>query len=142
MKSREQGVALVEFALVLPIMLMMTCIATEFGRAYYQYNTITKSVRQAVRYLTVRPPGVDIDKAKNIAVFGNPSGTGDPLAPGLSVAYVSIPDRATVGANPAITTVSVKVSGYTFVPMVSNVFGLAFSKIPFNTIQATMRAPS
>jgi Flp pilus assembly protein TadG len=142
MKRQQQGVAVVEFALVLPMMLMMTCIATEFGRAYYQYNTITKSVREAVRYLTVRAPGVDIDKAKNIVVYGNAAGTGAPLAPGLSVSNVNIPARGTTGSYPTISTVSVVVTGYTFVPMVTNAFGLAFKNITFGPIRATMRSQS
>lgn len=142
MKRRQQGVALVEFALVLPILLMMTCIVTEFGRAYYQYNTITKSVREAARYLSVRAPGVDIDKAKNIVVYGNPSGTGTPLVPGLSISNVSIPDWGTAGSYPTFNTVSVVVTNYTFVPMVTNAFGLAFKNITFGPIHATMRSPT
>lgn len=142
MKRRQRGTALVEFALALPLILMMTCLATEFGRAYYQYNTITKSVREAVRYLSVRAPNVDIDKAKNIVVYGNPAGTGTPLAPGLSITNVSIPDRGTAGSYPTFSTVSVMVTGYTFVPMVTNTFGLTFSNITFGPISATMRSPT
>ena len=142
MKRQQRGAALVEFALVLPLMLMMTCLVTEFGRAYYQYNTITKSVREAVRYLSVRAANVDIDKAKNIAVYGNPAGTGTPLAPGLSITNVSIPDRGTAGSYPTFSTVSVVVTDYTFVPMVTNTFGLTFSNITFGPISATMRSPT
>ena len=44
MKKKENGTALVEFALVLPLLLILTFITTEFSRALYQYNTLTKSV--------------------------------------------------------------------------------------------------
>ena len=52
MKRRQKGVAIVEFALILPFLLLLTFITTEFGRAIWEYNTLTKSVRDAARYLS------------------------------------------------------------------------------------------
>jgi Flp pilus assembly protein TadG len=138
----QRGVALVEFALVLPLVLVMTCVTTELGRAYYQYNTITKSVREAARYLSVRTAGVDEINAKNIVVYGNPDAVGSPIVAGLTLANVSIPPRGTVGSYPILNTVTVTVSGYTFIPMVSSVFGFNLNNIAFGAIQATMRSPS
>ena len=37
--QRQRGVALVEFALILPLLLVLTFITTEFGRALYEYQT-------------------------------------------------------------------------------------------------------
>ena len=56
MKSmcNQRGAALIELAFVLPVLLIMTFIVTEFGRAIYQYDTLTKSVRDATRYLTIQ----------------------------------------------------------------------------------------
>ena len=141
-RKGQQGVALVEFALVLPMVLILTFMTAELGRAYYQYDTITKAVREAARYLSVRAAGVDEDKAKNIVVYGNPDGTGSPVIKGLTLANVSVPARALAGAYPRINTLTVTVSGYTFVPMVSKVFGFAFPKITFGPIHATMRSPT
>ena len=56
MKRRQKGVAIVEFALVLPFLLLLTFITTEFGRAIWEYNTLTKSVRDAARYLSIQTP--------------------------------------------------------------------------------------
>ena len=140
--KRQQGVALVEFALLLPFMLTMVFMVTEIGRAYYQYNTIDKSVREAARYLSVRAPNVDVDKARNIVVYGNPAGRGTPLAMGLSLSNVAVPTWGTTGNYPALNTVTIGVTGYSYVPLVSNVFGRAFNIITFGPIQATMRSPS
>jgi hypothetical protein len=123
-------------------MTTMIFMVTEIGRAYYQYNTIAKSVREAARYLSVRAPNVDVDKARNIVVYGNPNGTGKPLALGLSLSNVPVPTWGTTGAYPALSTVTISVTGYRYVPLVSNVFGRAFSTITFGPIQATMRSPS
>jgi len=144
-KSRQHGTALVELALILPLLLLLSFITTEFGRAMYQYNTIAKSVRDAARYLSVQQPGTNIDKAKNLVVYGNTAGTGTPLAIGLEVAKVIIPAAQAAGSNPVINTVTVTVSGYKFRPLFQSVFGLAFSNangdIPYSDISATMRAP-
>jgi len=140
--KRQQGSALVEFALLLPFMLVLTFTVTEIGRAYYQYNTIAKSVREAARYLSVRAPNVDVDKARNIVVYGNPNGTGTALARGLNLSYVPSPTWSTTGSYPAMNTVTISVTGYKYVPLVSSVFGLAFQTLTFGPIQATMRSPS
>ena len=140
--KREQGVALVEFALTRPMLLFLILITTEFGRAYYQYQTITKSVREAARYLSVRSPGVDTAKAKNIVVYGNPGGTGTPVLPGLTLSNVPDPTWGTIGSYPAINIVTIKVSGYTFLPLVAGVSWVSFKGIIFSPIQATMRSPT
>jgi Flp pilus assembly protein TadG len=36
MKSAQRGSAIVEFALLLPLLLLLTMTTTEFGRAIYQ----------------------------------------------------------------------------------------------------------
>ncbi|NIA55176.1 pilus assembly protein [Massilia sp. TW-1] len=140
--KHQKGIALVEFALILPMFVMLLFLTTEFGRAYYQYDTITKSVRQAARYLSVRAQGKDIANAKNIIVYGNPTGTGSPLVPGLTLSNVPDPVWNTAGSYPVMNTVTVSVTGFTFVPLAGNVFGMSLNNIVFGTIQATMRSPS
>lgn len=140
--KRQQGVAVVEFALLLPFMLILIFTVTEIGRAYYQYNAIAKSVREGVRYLSVRPKNIDVDKARNIVVYGNANGTGSPIALGLSLANVPAPTWGTTGSYPDMNTVTIGVTGYTYVPLVSSVFGVVFNNITFGPIQATMRSPS
>jgi len=142
MKRRERGVALTEFALTLPMLLMIMLPILEFGRAYYQYDTLAKSVRQAARYLSVRSPGIDVDKARNIVVYGNPAGTGSPLVPGLSLSNVPTPTYGTTGTYPVLNTVTVTVTGFTFVPLVKGVSWIAFDNITFGPIQATLRSPT
>jgi Flp pilus assembly protein TadG len=141
-KNRQKGVALVEFALVLPLLLILTFITTEYGRALYQYNTITKSVRDAARYLSIQSPNTHVAEAKNLAVYGNLAGAGTPLAIGLDTGQVQIAWPAPTGAAPVINTVTIRVSGYTFSPMFTNAFGLNFSNILYGDISATMRSPT
>lgn len=141
MKNRHKGTALVEFALVLPLLLILTLITTEFGRAMYQYNTLTKSVGDAVRYLSTQTPGSHTAEARNMIVYGNLAGTGSPQAPGLSLSNVPVPTWQATSTNPVINTVTVQVTGYTFVPMIPSIFSISFGSIPFTPISATMRSP-
>ncbi|HEX2531971.1 MAG TPA: TadE/TadG family type IV pilus assembly protein [Burkholderiaceae bacterium] len=141
MKKKQHGVALIELALILPLLLLLTFIATEFGRAMYQYNTIAKSVRDAARYLSIQTPGTHTTEARNLVVYGNLAGTGTPLAIGLDLAQVPLPTWQTAGATPLINTVTVRVAGYTFNPLFGSVFGVNFGSITYSDISATMRAP-
>jgi Flp pilus assembly protein TadG len=138
--KRQKGVAIVEFALAVPLMLIMSFITTEFGRAVYQYNTLAKSVRDAARYLSIQTPGTHQAEAANLIVYGNTAGTGRPLAVGLNTSHVAAPVWSTAGSTPTINTVTVGVTGYTFSPMVATAFGLPFATITFSDIRATMRS--
>ena len=102
MKTRQNGAALVEFALILPLLLLLTFITTEFGRAMYQYNTLTKSVRDAARYLSIQTPGTHMTEASNLIVYGNVAGTGAPLALGLALTNVPNPTWQAAGTNPVM----------------------------------------
>ena len=147
MRSKQNGVALVELALIIPLLLLLTFITTEFGRAMFEYNAVTKATRDAVRYLSFQTPGTKITEARNLMVYGNLAGTGTPLARGLTLTNVPAGSCCiwqTAGTNPVVNTVTVRVSSYTFRPLFSSVLGIAFGdangNIVFSNITATMRA--
>ena len=140
---KQCGVALVEFALILPLLLILTFVTTEYSRALFQYNILTKSVRDAARYLSVYNPG-DTTKfpiAKNLVVYGNPAGSGSPLVIGLTTSLVPNPVWQTAGTAPVINTVTIRVTGYTFRPLFASAFGVSFGNLAYADISATMRAP-
>lgn len=147
-RERQWGGALIEFALILPFLLLLAFITTEYGRALYQYNTLTKSVRDAVRFLSIKEPGTLTAEAKNIVVYGNVTNTGTPLTFGLSLDKVKTPTWQLSGADPVINTVTVTIAGcgtsappcYKFVPIFSGAFGVNFGEINYADISATMRA--
>ncbi len=147
--SLQRGVALVEFALILPLLILLALIATEFGRALYQYNTLAKSVRDAARYLSVQAPGTRIAEARNLVVYGSVTATGAPLALGLTTALVPDPTWQLAGSSPVINTVTVRIAGcassgspcYRFTPLISSMFGVSLGEVDFADISATMRAP-
>src|SRR5437762_4286803 len=119
MKTRQKGVALVELAITLSLLLAITFAVTEFGRAIYTYNTLAKSTRDAARYLSTQAAGNASARttATNLAVYGTPtiSGSPAPLVSGLNTSMVSICDASIPacttnkfqGSNPAINTMTV-----------------------------------
>jgi Flp pilus assembly protein TadG len=99
-RSRSKGVAIVEFIIVMPICLILIMATAEFGRAFMQYNTLTKSVRDGVRYVAsnalmgstgvVSINGTVQTQARNLVVYGNTAGTGTAILPGLNTGAVVV----------------------------------------------------
>lgn len=98
-RTTEKGLAIVEAAITLPFILMLLMATSEIGRAIYQYNAVVKSVRDAARFLA--EPGTtstgvlaiseaQTATAKNLTVFGNPAGSGEPIVPGLATGDVTV----------------------------------------------------
>lgn len=52
--QRERGSAVVEFALVVPLLLVMVFGIAEFGRAYHISATLTGAARQGVRVMALQ----------------------------------------------------------------------------------------
>lgn len=145
----QSGVALVEFALVLPVLLVLTVATTEIGRALYEYNTVAKAVRAAARYMSMQDPADTSAPpiARTLVQFGRPAPNDGaaPLAPGwlnsTNAPVTTIAWRID-GVDPVVNYVSVEVTGYTFTPMVARLFGLQIGGaggIVFPSISASMR---
>lgn len=146
--SGQLGVAVIEAAIILPLVIFLMLAVAEIGRAISQYNTLTKAVRDAARYVadTRILAGGDADSADftarkaiacNLVKFGNPGGTPPLLLPSLQcntgdIVYEPATGLFTVTAN------------YTFVPAVPiPTFGFGSQgSITFNqfTAEAVMRA--
>lgn len=152
----QRGVAAVEFALlVIPLLVLLTGI-TEMGRALYYYNAIAKAARDGARLLSTQTPsdpgyGALVTGATCTVVYGNPACAGDPLAPGLTTAMVSICDPVSCAATHAAVATGTGVANlvsltvgdpnrYTFgsmAPFVPALFGVA--SFDFAPIRVTMR---
>ena len=119
----ERGVQLVEIAIVIPILLMMFGAVAEFGRYFYEYTTLAKAARVGGRFMAAKPLFSATTNwqlaAKRLVVYGNTTGTGSPVLPGLDVANVDLifeggtyEDGAGVPA-----TVTVKIVNYKHDPV-------------------------
>lgn len=143
--KKESGVAAVEMGLLLPLLVLLLFGLTEFGRATYQYNALTKAVRDGARFLSQFAPGdaTSTFQAKSMVVCGATDCSGRaPLVPGMSLSNVRVRDRVSDPATynlqstgrGTINLVSVEVSGFTFRSVATGFV----PSVVFSPIQATM----
>ncbi|MET0656800.1 MAG: TadE/TadG family type IV pilus assembly protein [Steroidobacteraceae bacterium] len=122
LKTRVRGLATVEFAICAPLLLLLMFATAELGRLFFQYNTLTKAVRDGARYVathsavgTTRVVNITTQvrtATQNLVVGGNTSANGTPLLPNLTPANVSV-------TNPGNGFVTVSAT-YTFNPVLGS----------------------
>jgi Flp pilus assembly protein TadG len=109
-RDNERGSTLVEFAIGVTVFVTAMFAILEFGRALWVHNALTDAARRGARYAVLHTPG-DISQVKNVVVYGDPSGSGQPMLENLSTANVEVTYN-NFGLNDG--TVSVKITGYQF----------------------------
>jgi len=133
--SRNQsarGQALVEFAMVLPIFMVLLFALLDFGRVVYAQNTVAQAAREAARFAAVSPSESKADLIRQTAIR---------MAPGLGLTAANItgagcancfyPDGTDQGDR-AVVTVSVHIDILT--PLISQLMGGSFD------VQSTSRS--
>lgn len=142
--QKQRGVAAIELALLIFPLVLLAFGMSEYARAIYQYNTLTKATRDAARFLSSQSPGDpnDIATAKCLAVYGNRSCTLPALVPDLTMSMVSVCDSTNCADHQAQSTgsgvinlVSVRIDGYAFTSLVP----LRVPDMTFGRISTTMR---
>jgi CBS domain containing-hemolysin-like protein len=82
---KQKGTSTVEFAMLLPVLLMLIFMVSELGTMFYRLNAVTKSVQDAARYLSdvsVNPNIALTDaQVKNLVCSGDIGGTGAQIVP-------------------------------------------------------------
>jgi PKD repeat protein len=127
--SRSIGQSLVEFALVLPVLMLSFLIVVDFGRLFYSYVTLTNATRVAANF-----------GATNPATFtGTPNTTTYDAVLARETAGLICPIQAVNGYNPPIPTYpggtalgGTSVASMTcqfplITPLISNFFGGSLS---------------
>ena len=108
--SNERGATLVEFSIAVSVFLMVMFGVIEFGRALWVHNALADAARRGARYATLHKSD-DVDKVKNVVVYGDPDGAGQPMVPNLTPENVTV-NYSGYGLNKG--TVSVSVTNYQF----------------------------
>ena len=143
--KNQAGVAAIEMALLLPLLLLLAFGLTELGRAVYQYNTLAKAVRDGARHLSQYEPGDAgrAEEARSLVVCGAiVCGDRPALVPGMSSSYVRVHDRISDPGSynlqstgrGTLNLVRVEVSGFTFRSLVPGFV----PDVAFSPIHATM----
>jgi Flp pilus assembly protein TadG len=113
MKLRNNnGQSLVEFALILPLFMLIVLGIFDFGRAIYGYSALHNAAREGARYGAVHPCDTSgiIDMAQQMAV-------------GLGEGVTVTPTIVHVGAVPERIQVTVRFQFNTVTPLIGNFLG-------------------
>lgn len=108
--SSERGASMVEFAIALTVFLTSMFGVMEFGRALWAHNALTDAARRGARYATLHTQA-EIDNVKNVVVYGDPAGGGQPIVPNLTTDNVTV-NYSDIAVNRG--TVSVGITNYQF----------------------------
>ncbi len=87
--KNERGAALLETAVVLPIVLLVSVSIFEFGRAYQVFQIMTNAAREGAR-IAVLPSTTDADVVNRVQAY-------------LTEGQIANPASATVTINHAVT---------------------------------------
>lgn len=101
----DSGAAMVEFAIVLPILILFLLGIIDFGRAFFLYNNLTNAVREGARLGAVQMPTVNVAAVQTRVTDRVRQFTSNPsAAPSVSVSSTA-------------QDVTVTVTGYAFQPI-------------------------
>jgi len=118
LRGDDRGTQLVELAIVLPLFMILFGATAEFGRYFYEYSTLAKATRVGTRYLTSAAVNSTEDtNAKNLVVYGNIAGTGNPVINGLTPANISVTRSG--GTTSLPQTVTIQVVNFKYEPMLN-----------------------
>lgn len=140
-KQSQRGLAIVEFAVTMPLVLFLLFATAEIGRALYQYSALTKAVRDGARYIADRAAdasgvvvvtATDQDDTRKLTVYGNTAGTGAAVLPGFVTNNVTVVREGTTDYVRVTAT-------YTFRPLFVTIpsFGVGSGIANFGTLTAT-----
>jgi Flp pilus assembly protein TadG len=100
----QRGVAMVEFVVGAPILLLLLYGICELGQMFIESSMLADAAQNANRYLAsnallgstgvVNLSGPLINAGQNLVVYGNVNGTGTPLLPQLAPGQVTIASDA------------------------------------------------
>ncbi|MFP5430479.1 MAG: TadE/TadG family type IV pilus assembly protein [Gammaproteobacteria bacterium] len=138
--TSERGVAMVEFAIILPLLLIIFLGIAELGRALLFQHRLTSAVEAGARYAARATGAVNPATcgatggawttaeatARQMVTFGQLSGGTEPVVPGLATddVAVSLAQRTVTGIDDPVCVVRVFVSvqyqgifGAQFIPL-------------------------
>jgi Flp pilus assembly protein TadG len=126
-RKTQRGLAATEMAITLPVLLLLMLGTAELGRAFYHYNTLTKSVRDGARYLSrvaikgetglIELTDEKKTRTRNLVVYSSIAGTGAPLLEGLGAGDINVEavdaTHIRVSTNYVYRPLFVRIPGFT-----------------------------
>ena len=113
-RKAERGVALVQFAFLTPILVMLFLGTWSIGYSCYIYSVLEEDVRAGARYASTITYDASNTSAyttavQNLVTYGDPGGGTQAIVPGLQTSQVNVSVSPSLGQP---TSVTVSISGY------------------------------
>ena len=133
----EDGAELIEFALVLPMLLLVVLGIAEFGFIFQRYEVITNAAREGARIAVL--PGystADVQNRVNAYVTQGrvPRTATNPVVTVINV-DIPVPGRNPISARRVTVTYT---HNYLFLPGIGALFGSTYGTVPLTAV-AEMR---
>jgi len=113
MRQHCRGQSLVEFALILPVLLLTLMGIFDFGRAIFAYNAVSNAAREGMRVAIVNQNPAAIEAEARAATTGlNPSE--------ITVTFTPCPTATTLGC---LAKVKVSYEWKAITPIIGSVVG-------------------
>lgn len=128
--GRRRGQALVEFALLIPVFLLIVVSLFDFGRAVFSYNSVTNAAREGARLAIVNQATASIEQRATsqtaIAETGSPNVTVAFYRNNPNADYTTNANCGVVAARPlaldCVAVVTYETTYRPITPIVSNLF--------------------
>ncbi|OHC30168.1 MAG: pilus assembly protein TadG [Pseudomonadales bacterium RIFCSPLOWO2_12_59_9] len=146
----QRGIAMVEFAIALPLLVLLLLGIAEFGRMLYQYNSLLQASRDAGRFAAGQawnatlgkvdlPSGGALEtQTKNVAVYGvpaNPNGYPS-VVPGLTAADVQVSAQGTDHVRVSISYIFQPVIGTGLPALIGDAIPMNFPLVATTIMRA------
>ncbi len=123
--KNRRGSAMLEFAIGAGVLVSAFTGTFQFGYTFYQYNRLSNAVNAGARYASLKaydsstatPSTAFRNSVRNMVVYGNAAGTGNPVLPGLSTDHVTVSATFTLGVPSHMT---VDINGYSIDSVVAS----------------------
>ena len=130
----QQGTAMVELAILLPLLFTLFFGVTELGRALYQQNMLAKTVGSTTRMLSRAYQAIDINNncapiepawttatgyAENMLKYGDIDGGSDLLLNGLELVSITVTSKDLDAFSKSLCTITVSAKSE-FLPIIAD----------------------
>jgi Flp pilus assembly protein TadG len=134
----DQAAQLVEFALVLPMLLLVVLGIAEFGFIFQRYEVVTNAAREGAR-MAVLPGYTNADVIARVRVYVTQGRVPTTATnPSIAITNVTIPVGAGLPPINAKRVVVTYTHTYTFLPNIGAWFGATYTTVPLQAV-AEMR---
>ena len=126
------GAVLIEFALTLPLLLLVVVGIFDFGFLFQQYEVVTNAAREGAR-MAVLPGYTEKDVSDRVDAYLNAGGVKSPHLPATAVPTLITPGGGAAPIGAMKVTVSVDYT-FKYLGSIAQLFGSSYGKVTLTAV--------